>query len=566
LGSTETGSIRWNFIDKKTSIADNNVPVGYPVADNEILMLNDDAEEVAPGEVGEISVRSPYLSPGYWRKPERTQAAFLPDPEGGVKRIYRTGDLGRMLPDGCLVHLGRKDFQIKIRGYRIELGEVEAAMLNHDKIKDAAAWGHEDQSGDKRLVGYLAPAGKQLPSVKELRQFLGEKLPEYMIPSIFVKLDALPLAPNGKLNYRALPAPDTARPELLGTFVAPRDELETELTNIWEKVLGIQPVGIEDGFFELGGNSLLAVKMFNRIRNSFDRNLPLSILLQASNIEQLAHIIREKEQPLSQSLLVAIQPNGSRPPFFGVHGCDGEVLFYNNMARYLGSEQPFYALMAQGLNGEEISNTRIEDMAAHYVREMQTIQPEGAYYLGGVGVGGMVAFEMAQQLLAQGQKIALLVLIDTAPPRPVSSGVNTSVSRKPLGHYILRSIHHLQNGQLIRTTGNLLRKHYNKIARISIPRRTRKIRDIMETAPWSYVPQVYPGRITYLLSEERKRASDNPRDAVGAWYDLADDGIDIMVIPGGHHSIWKEPNVQVMGEKLKACLDEVQVDGSTVKR
>jgi aspartate racemase len=162
---------------------------------------------------------------------------------------------------------------------------------------------------------------------------------------------------------------------------------------------------------------------------------------------------------------------------------------------------------------------------------------------------------MAQQLLAHGQKVALLALIATAPPRPVSFGANVSVSKKSLGHYIFRSIYHLQNGQLIRTTGNLLRKQYNKIARISIPRRIRKIRDVMEMAPWSYVPQIYPGRITYLLSEKRKRASDNPRDAVGAWYDLAADGIDITAIPGDHFSIWKEPNVQAIAEKLKACLD-----------
>ena len=227
LGSTETGSIRWYFVDKDTQIDGNIVPVGYPVDDNEILLLDDRGDPVGYREVGEIAVRSRFLSPGYWRKPDRTKDVFLPDPHGGSEQIYRTGDLGRMRPDGLLVCLGRKDFQVKIRGHRIEVDEIEMALLEHPAISEAVVSSRgEDRAGEPRLVAYVVAEGTSTPTVTALRGLLAQHLPDYMIPAAYVKLDALPLAPNGKVNRGALPAPGSERPELETAVTKARNPLE----------------------------------------------------------------------------------------------------------------------------------------------------------------------------------------------------------------------------------------------------------------------------------------------------------------------------------------------------
>lgn len=305
LGSTETGSIRWHFIDKETRIDGNNVPVGYPVEDNEVLLLDDTGEHVGLGHVGEIAVKSFYLSPGYWRRPDLTKAVFLSDSGDGDKRIYRTGDLGRMLPDGSLLHLGRKDFQVKIRGYRIEIAEIEMALLDHVAIKEAAVRVWEGRPSDQRLVAYLVPSGHKAPTVTELRRFLSEALPNYMIPSIFVTLDALPLAPNGKVNRRALPKPGRSRPRLENPYLAPRTPVEERLSEIWAQVLRLDQVGITDNFFELGGNSLLATQVISRVIKTFRIKVSIGSLFKAPTVADMAVVILQNQLEKAESKDVA---------------------------------------------------------------------------------------------------------------------------------------------------------------------------------------------------------------------------------------------------------------------
>ena len=226
LGSTETGTLRWYFMDQSSPIEGNIVPVGYPVEDNEILLLDESGKEVSIDTIGEIAVKSRYVTPGYWRKPDLTKAAFLPGSERGDERTYRTGDVGRLLPNGCLIHLGRKDFQVKIRGHRIEIAEIEMALLDHPAIKQAIVVPREDYADDQRLVAYLVAATRPAPAVSELRGFLKETLPDYMIPSTWMFMEALPLAPNGKVDRQGLPPPSSTRPELATAFVAPRTPIE----------------------------------------------------------------------------------------------------------------------------------------------------------------------------------------------------------------------------------------------------------------------------------------------------------------------------------------------------
>lgn len=294
LGSSETGSLRMYFIDKKTQIEGNLVPVGYDVVDNEILLLDEAGKRVA-GDEGEIAVKTRYVSPGYWGRSDLTDAAFLPDPAGGEERIYRTGDLGRMLPDGCLLHLGRKDFFVKIRGYRIDIDEIEMALRECPGIKEAIVVARNNNSGDERLVAYLVPTARPGPNVGELGPFLKEKLPDYMIPSAFVTLDSLPLTDTLKINRKALPDPGTSRPELATPYMAPRTPIEDRLAKIWAEVLSIDQVGIHDNFFDLGGHSLAATRVVSRVIAAFQLQLPIQALFDSPTVAAMSAIITRSE-------------------------------------------------------------------------------------------------------------------------------------------------------------------------------------------------------------------------------------------------------------------------------
>ena len=305
---------------------------------------------------------------------------------------------------------------MKVRGFRIELGEIEAALARHPGIAQAVTVVREDSPGDRRLVAYVVAHESAPLAAADLRSFLRQSLPDYMVPAIFMMMDALPLTPNGKVDRRALPAPEKSRLEAGSSLMAPRDAIELQLIKIWEEVLRVEPVGLRDNFFELGGDSLLAVRLFAQIDKAFGQKLPLATLFQAPTVEQLANVLRQEEWSPPWSALVPIQPRGSKPPFFCVHAHGGEVLIFKDLAKRLGPDQPFYGLQALWLNGDQARPTRVEEMAAHYLKEIQTLQPEGPYFLGGYCYGGKVAFEMAQQLYAQGQEVALLVMLDAYAP------------------------------------------------------------------------------------------------------------------------------------------------------
>ena len=287
-GASEAASVLRYCVDKDTEISDAMVPVGYPLGDIEILLLDDDGKAVGFDQVGEIAIKSRYTSPGYWHKPDLTRATFATDPQDEGERIYRTGDLGYMQPDGCLVVTGRNDFRVKIRGFRIEVAEIELALRSLPKVKEAAVVAHEDQRSENQLVAYVVPQPEQVPTTRELRDFLKEKLPDYMVPSAFVVLDALPLTPNGKLDRLALPALSLARPELDTHFVGPRTAVEEQLVEIWEEVLGLERVGIHDDFFELGGHSLRATRVLSRVRAALRVELSLRYLFETPTVAGLA--------------------------------------------------------------------------------------------------------------------------------------------------------------------------------------------------------------------------------------------------------------------------------------
>ena len=391
------------------------ISLGRGIEGVQLLILNAKQQLAGIGELAEIYIRTPYLTKGYIGRENLTDERFVVNPFTQIEddKLYKTGDLGRYLPDGNIEFFGRADNQVKIRGFRIELGEIEAVLAQHPDIRETVIIAREDTPGDKRLVAYVvAPAE---PHSNDLRSFIKERLPNYMLPSAFVFLDIMPLTPNGKVDRRALPAPEKDRPES-SSIAVPQDKLESHLIQIWESVLNVRPIGIQDNFFDLGGNSLQAVTLFTQIEKQFGKKLPLATLFQSSTVAEIAQIIRKEKWLAPWESLVPIQPNGTKPPLFYIHGGGGNLLVYRNLAHSLGSDQPVYGLQPRGLDGNYVPFTRIEDMAAYYLAQIRKLQPEGPYFLAGLSSGGTTAWEMAQLLKAQGQEVALLALFDTSGP------------------------------------------------------------------------------------------------------------------------------------------------------
>jgi len=292
LGSSETGPLRWIFLDRTATFAGNSLPVGWDAPDVETALLDEQGRPAPAGEIGEIVARSRYLSPGYWRRPEQTAAAFSEDPWDSAVRLFRTGDMARLLPDGNCVPMGRRDSQVKVRGHRVEPDEIEQALLRHPAVREAVVVGLRDAGDDTRLIAYVVPRPGPPPTTSALRQALAASLPPALVPTAFVTLEALPQAQNGKVNRRALPPPGTARPALDVPYRAPGDDVERALARIWQEILGLDAVGTDDAFLDLGGDSLRAMRVVARIVAAFRVEVPAADLLAVSTVADLARVIR----------------------------------------------------------------------------------------------------------------------------------------------------------------------------------------------------------------------------------------------------------------------------------
>ena len=295
FGTTETGTLRRMYFDSESSLTEIQNAVGYATEGADICLIDDNGAALPCDAVGEIVVKSRYLSPGYWRRPDLSREKFIPNPNDGDQRIYHTGDLGRLRSDGCLDHLGRKDFQLSVRGYRVEAGEIEAVLLAQENVKEAlvATVGNSNGAVHDRLVAYIVAFEKPFPATSILRRAAGQKLPAHMVPSDFVFLESLPLTPNGKVDRLAFPAPDRSRPELEVAYAAPRSDIETLLAKIWAEVLDIDLVGIHDNFFDLGGHSLAASRVISRVIQSFKLVLPVRALYDAPTVARMAEVVKQ---------------------------------------------------------------------------------------------------------------------------------------------------------------------------------------------------------------------------------------------------------------------------------
>ena len=407
LGTTETGLVRQFHASTVADVPGDLLPVGYPVADMAVAVVGPDRRPLPAGEVGEIAVRSRYLAVGYWEDPERTARRFRTDPDSGAERLYLTGDLGRLRADGCLEHLGRADSQVKLHGQTVELLEVEAALRKHPAVRDVAVV--LAAAGTPRLVAYFVPApGADIKPV-ELRRDLATRLPAFMVPATFVQVADLPVNENGKLDRKALPAPGTARPELVTPYVAPRDLVEHQLARVWERVLGLAPLGVDDDFFDLGGDSLAAMTMLTEVKAEFGLDLAPSLLLAGGTIARIAAAIAG-EHPPRLAPVVEVQPGRSPLKFFYLHGDYSSGGFYcRKLAREIGPEVGFHVLPPCGRDGAA-APLSFAEMADRHLQAMRSVQPRGPYYLGGTCNGGLLAYEVALRLAAAGERVELLVL------------------------------------------------------------------------------------------------------------------------------------------------------------
>ncbi|MBD3181849.1 AMP-binding protein [Candidatus Poribacteria bacterium] len=294
FGTSETLVSRRYFINKETQIETPKVPMGYPSQNKEIILLDEEGKKVGFNTIGEIAVKSHYISLGYWDKSELTRERFILG-ESDEERIYMTGDLGLMMPDGCLMHMGRRDFQVKVRGHRIEIAEIEATLIEMEFVKEVCVMAQPDKHGNQRLVAYIVPGAKDIPNVTALRAILSNKLPEHMIPSIFMIMQSLPLTSDSKINRRALPSPDGKRPQLANPFISPETPLEKKVADIWSEVLDVNPVGLDDNFLELGGNSLLATSLVSRIINAFNVEISYKKLFQSPTVADMTEMITQNK-------------------------------------------------------------------------------------------------------------------------------------------------------------------------------------------------------------------------------------------------------------------------------
>jgi len=575
-GPTEA-TINTTLYECKLEEIDTTIPIGKPLMNYNVLILDEHQNLLPIGASGEICISGVGLARGYLNNAELTAEKFLANPFIRGERMYRTGDLGKWTADGDIEFLGRMDHQVKVGGIRIELGEIEEVLGQHPAVQETVVIDQEDHAGNKRLLAFVVPKQDEKLKIDEIRGFLKEKLPDYMVPPIFVTMDALPLTPHGKVDRRALGVIEPSKQELQDTFVCPRTDLEYRLTMIWEEVLGIEPIGVRDDFFKLGGTSLLAMVLFAQIEKTFGKKLPLATILEAPTPEGLGRILHRQDWSAPWSTLVAIQPKGSKPPFFCVHGHRGNVIGFYDLARHLGREQPFYALQAEGLDGKPVSDRRIADMAANYVKDIRTVQHEGPYFLGGWCMGGILALEMAHLLQAQGEKVALLAMIESNYPKNAKLLPNSTLVRLLIYGAIDRIDYEICNLRTLRTKGKL--SYLSRKTRTVMTDTQVKIEKVLESllpsfhlriphsrsyklsalyeahekAILSYEPRAYHGRVAIF------RASKQPPriypDPTLGWSELIKGELELHEIPGHHLNIFLESSVNVLARTLRTCLD-----------
>lgn len=513
------------------------IPIGTPLHNTTVHILDSGMKPVGVGETGELYTGGAGVALGYWGNPELTAERFVKDPFSNKAnaKLYRTGDLVRWLPDGSIDFIGRADGQVKVRGFRIELGEIENAISAIPGVKDRVVVVRDDMPGEKQLVAYVVPSASndenaQDGLIHKVREHLRGSLPGYMVPTAFMLLPELPLNANGKVDRRALPAPEPRDRTMEVKHVAPRTAREKALAQIWADLLKVDGIGVHDNFFDLGGHSLIGIQLLSRVDEQMGMKLPLNSLFKAPTIAEFAKLLHDGSDTGLKNLAL-LQPEGDRLPFVCVHGDEAN----HHFMRYLGKGQPYYAFFHQGEDGSPFEYNTVEEIAQHYVSELLSVQPDGPYLLGGYSFGGLVAYEMARQLADAGHEVPLLALFDTFAPKEHLEVMKAEEKlHEPVKRFFMRWLvkRALAKGHI---ASPKLRHFY--------------IIDSYNRAIEHYRPGPYAGPVTIFKAEQSQGAEDM------GWRKLVTGPLDIHVMPGDHYSLITGEQVQHLVRGLSAVID-----------
>jgi thioesterase domain-containing protein/acyl carrier protein len=567
------------------------IPIGRPISNVRLYVLDGDRKPVPVGVPGELYIGGMAVGKGYLNRPELNAERFLPDPFSGVETdtIYRTGDRCRWLPDGHIEFLGRRDNQVKIYGARVELGEVEAAVCSHPQVAHAAAVVRQSAPGFNSLAAYVVPRGRQAQTadargefVQDLKRYLKTTFPAYLVPQAFKVMEALPQLVSGKVNRRALPVIAPVK-KTVSRYVAPRSPLERQLAAIWAELLECDRVGAHDNFFKLGGHSLLAVRMMVQARSTLGTTLPVTVLFAAPTVAELAERIEAAErgefdagtpesdlpephlpepdlmEELTDSMLqpprggdrvlIPLRTGGASTPLFCIHGLGGHVAGFLPLATGLAKPRPMFGLQAQGISSQEQPHDSVEAMASCYLKAIREEQPHGPYLLAGWSMGGVIALEVAHQLRAADQEVALVALLDTylsSDELPVEAADEHSVLRWLAPHLNL-SLEKLKRLPLEQQWERIAAQTQaaEGIGMIEI-RRLAQVCIAHLSALASYTPAPYPGRV--VLFQAKTDEDLDPR-----WQSLCP-YLRVEMVPGNHYSMLRKPHAKVLADRLDRCL------------
>jgi amino acid adenylation domain-containing protein len=545
-------------------------PIGRPIANTQIYILDARGDPAPIGVSGELYIGGAGVARGYLNRPNLTSERFVADPfsaEPGA-RMYKTGDLGCWTADGVIEYLGRNDFQVKIRGFRIELGEIEARLAEHESVREPVVLAREDRSGDKRLVAYFVSDVNI--ALEALRAHLRAKLPEYMVPAAFVRLDRMPLSHNGKLERKALPAPDSSA-YVQEAYEAPAGPVEEKLARIWARLLGLERISRDASFFDLGGHSLLAVRMLTLIEAEFGHSLDLTSLFKAPSIASLSPLLQQGGSPsISSPNVVSIQPDGTKPPLFTIEA----PMLYRNIARHLGNNQPVIGLqLFNPAKPLEMKYSRLEDAAGQCVRLIREIQPQGPYAVIGWCAAGVVAFETAQQLVQMGHEVSFVGIIDGWAPDYIRRRGDAWLKAADFASRCKRAYLLIRAGR--KSVKSLMIKPFTvmmkplKWFRRAPPADINPVSSDPELEAigqfdrdmWGYLwrlqgayePKAFHGRVHSFVSQYRPTGW--LADPSLGWGRLATEGVEVVTYEGEHRSIFDEPGAGPAAAIIAAGLE-----------
>ena len=571
-GPTETTV--WSTV-KQISVNDKVITIGKPINNTTIYILDKNSKILAPGVPGEIFIGGDGVAKGYFNRPQLNYEKFIDDPfaaEPGQK-MYCTGDLGKFTLNGEIECLGRMDAQVKIRGYRIETGEIEYQLAQQPDIKDAVVMARPDPFGIDKLVAFVVAdysdhEQSNQGQTSRWKDSLRKALPEYMVPDNFIEVPALPLTPNGKVDKKALLKFSIAQREEGSGYIAPRTDVEKMVADIWIACLGLKKIGVHDNFFELGGHSLIAVQVMSKIEQETGKRLPLATLFECSTVEKFAQLLNLDGKSVSWDSLVPIKPGGSKMPLYMVHGAGLNVLLFNTLAMGMSEDQPVYGLQAKGLNGIDTPLSSIEDIAAHYIAAIKEQNPYGPYALAGYSFGGIIAYEMAKQLEAQGKDVKMLAMFDTYAYRsPHYDAPLTKFYKR--GKFFLKRINYalrFSNGfkETLADKGVAIKRKATRLywkfkygddqSKVGLFGYSNKVDEMNEYAEKHYQLKPYNIKVDLFRAVKRTFYMDDFENL--GWTPYAEKGVRIHDIPGEHNTIFKAPNNIVFAEVLQKCLDE----------